>query len=69
MATEYIRNVSIEMKRKFAMFFTPMIAHGSPRVWYDMAGKMIREIELPGVGNAGGFGGKRDEKTWYLSEG
>jgi prolyl oligopeptidase len=36
-------------------------------IQYDMDGKMIREIELPGVGNAGGFGGKRNEKTCYYS--
>ena len=34
---------------------------------YDMEGKFIREIELPGVGSAGGFGGKMDDKVMYFS--
>ncbi len=34
---------------------------------YDMDGKLVREIELPGPGNAGGFGGKMDEKEMYFS--
>ncbi|WP_417366705.1 prolyl oligopeptidase family serine peptidase [Flavobacterium beibuense] len=34
---------------------------------YDYKGKLIRDIELPGIGSAGGFGGKKDEKTLYYS--
>ena len=34
---------------------------------YDYSGKFIREIQLPGVGTAGGFGGKKEEKTLYYS--
>ncbi len=34
---------------------------------YDMNGKQIREIELPGVGSVGGFGGKKDAKELYFS--
>ncbi|MEC5164462.1 prolyl oligopeptidase [Flavobacterium sp. PL11] len=34
---------------------------------YDYSGKLVREIELPGVGTAGGFGGKKKEKTLYYS--
>ena len=34
---------------------------------YDYSGKFIREIQLPGVGTAGGFGGKKAEKTLYYS--
>lgn len=34
---------------------------------YDYSGKLVREIQLPGVGTAGGFGGKKDEKTLYYS--
>jgi prolyl oligopeptidase len=33
---------------------------------YDMAGKKLRTIQLPGVGSAGGFGGKKlDKETYY----
>lgn len=34
---------------------------------YDYDGKQIREITLPGVGSAGGFGGKREVKELYFS--
>lgn len=33
---------------------------------YDMSGKFVREVKLPGIGSAGGFGGKRyDTETFY----
>lgn len=34
---------------------------------YDFEGKLIREVKLPGVGSAGGFGGKTDAKELYFS--
>ena len=34
---------------------------------YDYNGKLIREVKLPGVGTAGGFGGKKEETTLYYS--
>ncbi|WP_430614940.1 prolyl oligopeptidase family serine peptidase [Flavobacterium sp. JP2137] len=34
---------------------------------YDYDGKLIREINLPGVGTASGFSGKKDDKTLYFS--
>jgi prolyl oligopeptidase len=34
---------------------------------YDLAGKLIREIELPGIGTAAGFGGKRNETELYYT--
>ena len=34
---------------------------------YDYSGKMVREIKLPAVGTAGGFGGKADDKVLYYS--
>lgn len=34
---------------------------------YDLDGRLIREIELPGIGTVGGFGGKRADKiTHYV---
>lgn len=30
---------------------------------YDYSGKLIRDIQLPGIGTAGGFGGKKKDKT------
>ncbi|MBD2101183.1 prolyl oligopeptidase family protein [Leptolyngbya sp. FACHB-261] len=33
---------------------------------FDLDGSLVREVELPGVGSAGGFGGKRhDTETFY----
>ena len=34
---------------------------------YDYDGKMVREVELPGIGSAGGFGAKKDEDVLYYS--
>ena len=34
---------------------------------YDFDGKLVREIKLPGVGSAGGFGAKKDDKELYYS--
>ena len=34
---------------------------------YDYSGKLIREVDLPGVGSAGGFGGKKDAEILYYS--
>lgn len=33
---------------------------------YEMDGKFVRDVELPGIGSAGGFGGRRnDTETFY----
>lgn len=34
---------------------------------YDLNGKFIRNVELPGIGSAGGFGSRRDDKVLYYS--
>lgn len=34
---------------------------------YDYNGKLVREIKLPGIGSAGGFGAKKEEKELYYS--
>ncbi|WP_445383704.1 prolyl oligopeptidase family serine peptidase [Robiginitalea sp. IMCC43444] len=33
---------------------------------FDYDGKLVREVPLPGVGSAGGFGGKKEEKEFYF---
>jgi Protease II len=44
-------------------FFTEYMVDAISQVkQYDYDGKLVREIELPGVGNAGGFGGKKRKK-------
>ncbi|PKR81346.1 S9 family peptidase [Brumimicrobium salinarum] len=34
---------------------------------YDFDGKLIRTIDLPGIGSAGGFGGKEEDTVLYYS--
>tara|TARA_Y100000815_G_scaffold149549_1_gene135334 strand:- start:25485 stop:27641 length:2157 start_codon:yes stop_codon:yes gene_type:complete len=34
---------------------------------YDTKGKLVRDIKLPGIGSAGGFGGKKEAKVLYYS--
>jgi prolyl oligopeptidase len=34
---------------------------------YDYSGNLVREVALPGIGSAGGFGGKKEDKTLYYS--
>ena len=34
---------------------------------YDYKGNLIREVELPGVGTVGGFGGKKEDSTLYFT--
>ena len=34
---------------------------------FDYSGKLVREIELPGLGTASGFGGKSEDKIVYFS--
>ena len=34
---------------------------------YDLNGKFVRNVELPGIGTAGGFGGKRDDAETFYS--
>ncbi|KAF2514497.1 S9 family peptidase [Flavobacterium salilacus subsp. salilacus] len=34
---------------------------------YDHKGKLVREVTLPGIGSAGGFGGKKDADVLYYS--
>ncbi|ANH59700.1 prolyl oligopeptidase family serine peptidase [Dokdonia donghaensis] len=34
---------------------------------YDYNGKLVRDVELPGVGSVGGFGAEKDEKELYYS--
>jgi len=41
-------------------------AHSDVRL-YDLKGKFLRNVELPGLGTAGGFGGKRTDKETFYS--
>ncbi len=49
-------------------FFTSYMVDAVTKVQqYDYDGRFIRDIQLPGVGTASGFGGKKQEKTLYYS--
>ena len=49
-------------------FFTEYMVDAISKVLqYDYEGNLIREVELPGIGSAGGFNGKKDEKELYFS--
>ena len=49
-------------------FFAEYMVDAVSKVYqYDMDGKQIREVKLPGVGSAGGFGGKKEAKELYFS--
>lgn len=49
-------------------FFTSYMVDAVSKVLqYDYDGKLIREVELPGIGSAGGFGAKKEETELYYS--
>jgi len=62
--TEYVLSPSTGGGYFFAEYMVDAISKVKQ---YDYNGKFIRDIELPGVGNAGGFGGKKEEKTDFYS--
>ena len=49
-------------------FFAEYMVDAISKVYqYDLKGKLIREIELPGIGSSAGFSGKLKDKTLYYS--
>ena len=49
-------------------FFAEYMIDAISKVYqYDMKGKLVREIALPGVGSSSGFSGKIKDKTLYFS--
>ena len=49
------------------IFANYMVDAVSQVMQYDYDGKLIREIKLPGIGSAAGFGTKKEEKELYYS--
>ncbi|MEM0517392.1 prolyl oligopeptidase family serine peptidase [Aequorivita flava] len=49
------------------IFANYMVDAVSKVLQYDYDGNLIREVKLPGVGSAGGFGTKKKEKELYYS--
>ncbi|WP_054852397.1 prolyl oligopeptidase family protein [Olleya sp. ITB9] len=49
-------------------FFTEYMVDAVSKVMqYDMTGKLIREVNLPGIGSAGGFSAKKEDTNLYYS--
>lgn len=48
--------------------FCSYLKDASTKVYqYTYEGKLVREIQLPGIGTASGFGGKRDQSTLFYT--
>ena len=62
--TGYPLTVSTAGRKLFVQY----LEHAVSKVYqYDLDGNKEREIGLPGLGSAGGFGGKREETELYYS--
>ncbi|MBC2838093.1 prolyl oligopeptidase family protein [Robiginitalea sp. SC105] len=49
-------------------FFAEYMVDAISRVLqYDYQGNLVREVPLPGLGSASGFGGKKEEKEFYFN--
>ncbi|MCK0123288.1 prolyl oligopeptidase family serine peptidase [Gelidibacter sp. F2691] len=62
--TENVLSASTSSGYIFASYMVDAVSQVKQ---YDYDGKLVREIELPGVGSAGGFGGKKEDETVYFS--
>jgi prolyl oligopeptidase len=49
-------------------FFAEYMVDAISKVFqYNYDGKLVREVNLPGIGSASGFGGKKEDKEFYFS--
>jgi prolyl oligopeptidase len=62
--TENVLNTSVSGKKIFANY---MVDVKTQVKQYDLTGKLERDIELPGIGTAGGFGGKETDQDVYYT--
>lgn len=62
--TENVLSISKAGKYFFANY---MVDATSSVKQYDREGKLVRNIELPGIGSAGGFGARAEETETYFS--
>lgn len=62
--TENVMTASTAGNKIFASY---MVDVKSEIHQYDMKGKLERKVDLPGIGTAGGFGGKIEDKEIYYS--
>ncbi|WP_395408052.1 prolyl oligopeptidase family protein [Pseudoduganella sp. UC29_106] len=62
-ASQTLTNAGIVNRQLVLNYLTD--AHSAVKI-VDLKGKPVREVSLPGIGSAGGFGGKRgDSETFY----
>ena len=62
--TEFVLNIS----KAGGYFFARYMINAISKVYQlDYKGKLIREIELPGIGTASGFNAKKNDKELYFS--
>jgi prolyl oligopeptidase len=57
-------SVSTSGRKIFAQYLVHAV---SEVIQYDLEGKKEKKIELPGIGTASGFGGKREDKELYYT--
>jgi len=62
--TKFPLDVSTCGRKFFAQYIKDAV---SQVIEYDLTGKKEKEIQLPGLGSAGGFSGKREEKETYFT--
>jgi prolyl oligopeptidase len=62
--TEFVLNVSKGAGYLFASYMKDAISSVKQ---FTYEGELVREIELPGIGTASGFGGNDDDSTLYYS--
>ncbi len=62
--TEHVLSPSTGSGYFFAHYMKDAISHV---LQYDYQGNLVREVELPGVGSVGGFGGKKEDTTLYFT--
>jgi prolyl oligopeptidase len=62
--TENVLNVSTGGKFIFAHYMKDAVALVKQ---YDLKGKLVRDIELPGVGSVSGFSGEDEDKELYFT--
>jgi prolyl oligopeptidase len=62
--TENVLSISTAGGSFFAKYMVDAL---SKVIQYDYEGNKVRDVELPGIGSAGGFGAKKNEKELYYS--
>lgn len=62
--TEYVLSPNTGSGYLFAEYMVDAISQVKQ---YDYSGKLVREVELPGIGSVGGFGGKAEDEVLYFN--